>query len=252
MGYGYHSAACMRLHAKCSMAYSSCCDGRGAAMQSTAAAAEQPEAAIDPLPEGCPPRLPPASPSPSSSLPPLFSSIDDDAFHRFVHSFNDDVGVDENTVLVIDAGNLQWAAGRAGDDSPCLFAPGTQGELASLRDMAVELQRLQNSSDDDAAASSSSRHSRAQLLLEHRDRCCASMLELISNASRWNGGWDKPWLLALVTVPMLQGAGSPRARWLCTELFDRLPSLRGVMIQHQEVRLRAPPISCWAPPTTWL
>jgi hypothetical protein len=228
------------------------------------AAADQPEAAIDPLPEACPPGLSPVSPSPSSSLPPLFSSIDDDTFHRFVHSFNDDVGVDENTVLVIDAGNLQWAAGRAGDDSPCLFAPDTQEELTSLRDMAVELQRLQNSSDDGDGddASSSSHHSRAQLLLEHRDRCCASMLELISNASRWarahtqhqhmDPGWDKPWLLALVTVPMLQGAGSPRARWLCTQLFDRLPSLRGVMIQHQEVRLRAPLISCWAPPTTWL
>lgn len=169
-------------------------------------------------PEAVPPTQYPGSPS-----------VDDAEFRRFLRFFNDlcdDANAAESTVLVIDAGRLHWKAGDGGEDSPCEVYPEPADSQLSV---GVELQRLRSSGSD------SSRQAELQLLRQHRESCCAQMLESVTR--RVARGEIQPYTLALVTVPLLERPDDPdgQAAWLMRQLFDGLPSLRGISLQNQEV-----------------
>eukprot|EP01043_Picozoa_sp_COSAG02_P032354 COSAG02_NODE_2157_length_9637_cov_4.208429_7_plen_576_part_00 len=156
------------------------------------------------------------------------AAVDDAEFREFVRGFNDlsdDQDAVEPAVLVVDAGRLHWKVGDAGDDSPSDLAPeGPDGVL-----VGVELQRLRSGGAD------RSRRAEQQLLRDHRATCCTSMVEALRR--RAARGQARPYKLAVVTVPLLERPDDPdgQAAWLMRQLFDRLPSLRGIMLQNQEV-----------------
>ena len=164
---------------------------------------------------------------PPCRRPPSPAAVDDAEFREFVRVFNDwtDDDVPEPIALVIDAGRFHWKAGDAGDDSPSIVVPkGMDGVR-----LGVELQRLRSDGSD------RSRQTGLQLLREHRETCCASVVESLSlNIER---GQARPYELALVTVPLLERPDDPdsQAAWLMRQLFERIPSLRGITLQHQEV-----------------
>lgn len=156
-------------------------------------------------------------------------SVDDAEFREFVRTFNDwnqyeDVA-DRTPMLVIDAGRFNWKAGDAGRDSPCEIEP----EAAEAVRLGRELQRLRNGGAD------WSQQAELQLLRDHRDTCCAKMVESLSQ--RVARGEVQPYELALVTVPLLERPDDPegQATWLMRRLFDGLPSLRGIALQNQEL-----------------
>eukprot|EP01044_Picomonas_judraskeda_P001458 COSAG03_NODE_88_length_13468_cov_4.757798_5_plen_520_part_00 len=159
---------------------------------------------------------------PGPRHPRSAAAVDDAEFRQFVRSQTDVV----EPVLVIDAGRFHWKVGDAGEDSPTDFAP--EGE-DGVR-VGVELQRLRSGGDLDR-----SRQAEQQLLREHRETCCASMVEALSR--RVARGQARPHELALVTVPLLERPDDSdgQAAWLMRQLFERLPSLRGIMLQNQEV-----------------
>ncbi len=183
-------------------------------------AAGEDSAGLGGVDEAVPPPRPP-SPQPATA-------VDDAEFRRFVYHFNDwvdDADYVEPTVLVIDAGRFHWKAGDAGDDYPSEFAP----EGAEGLELGKELQRLRDSGADRR------RHAELQLLHEHRETCCASILESLS--SRVARDRLQQHELALVTVPLLERPDDPggQAAWLMRQLFEALPTLRGIMLQNQEV-----------------
>jgi hypothetical protein len=168
-----------------------------------------------------------AIPPPCRRPPSPAAAVDDAEFREFVRVFNDWTAdaIPEPIALVIDAGRFHWKAGDAGEDSPSIVVPeGVDGVR-----LGVELQRLRSDGSD------RSRQTGLQLLREHRETCCASVIESLSlNVER---GQARPYELALVTVPLLERPDDPdsQAAWLIRQLFERIPSLRGITLQNQEV-----------------
>ena len=146
---------------------------------------------------------------------------EDIEFQRWVVESQTTRDDDEPPVLVIDAGRLLWRAGTAGDDAPKFL--GQEGKVVLA--VAEELQRLRNTSG--------TAHAQLQLLQEHQDSCCTHILDSITRAVEQ--GDMEPYELAVVTLPWPEAPNSDRAFWLRQKLFDGLPTLRGVTMQHQEV-----------------
>eukprot|EP01046_Picozoa_sp_COSAG06_P002698 COSAG06_NODE_98_length_24155_cov_29.681784_5_plen_528_part_00 len=185
------------------------------------------------------------------------SAPDDVAFAEFLRCAHSSLQRDDDgdsdaavPVVVVDAGRLRWAWGRAGESSPAVSAHSDhtlQGQAAGDVGDAVsaDLGRLRSgsSSESDRAPR------RRALLRQHRAASYTHFLEWVSKeraarTSAWakrvampDGPRRAPPLwptLAVVTVPLLESAADEHPQWLLTRLFSDLPMLRGVALQNQE------------------
>jgi hypothetical protein len=155
-------------------------------------------------------------------------------------------------VVVVDAGRLRWAWGRAGESSPAVSAHSDhtlQGQAAGDVGDAVgaDLEWLRSGSSSSSESDRAPR--RRALLRQHRAASYTHFLEWISEeratrTSAWakrvampDGPRRAPPLwptLAVMTVPLLESAADEHPQWLLTRLFSDLPMLRGVALQNQE------------------